>query len=513
MKKTIVIELEFWADSFHEGDWACQNLIKIHKAHGGHVEFSYKHGFLPIYKFYFEKYTLIITVYGSYKSWAPLPESIADLIIWGKPDLIIYDPVKELIILAVEETAAVPTGNQALQRCERLYGSAQAKIPFWYLLAEYGLHKDGSVRRDSIWPSIMAIKLTMLLRTPSIVLHYADVENPEGYDFGTGVSVLFNAIYRILLNRINDKEVLDDMQDVIKEHYEDVLRFIDSQHEKIIDYLPGTEFINTPKKRASLAKLLANLALTEEEKYKQEYTQKYADFLVWPLLREYSKHIDHELKATELLKYDPFCSELENAITGKKAYTLGSNAGSRPQKKESITQWINEQSAKFLSYKGSLNPVANFSLDINDFPKTENGNHHMTTAKNIIYLFDKFEDVKEILERVFPRLKGKLGSYDDDKPTFIYISNSMKPGRIFGDPFTGQISAYSVAFGKYDVNSRYVIAYYPHQSFTQMIDDGKKKVKNKGFFMLREMTDLIIFGGGVGVYFNKDEKDSRGKVL
>ncbi len=33
----------------------------------------------------------------------------------------LYYPEKDKICFAVEETAAVPTGNQALQRCERLY--------------------------------------------------------------------------------------------------------------------------------------------------------------------------------------------------------------------------------------------------------------------------------------------------------------------------------------------------------------------------------------------------------
>ena len=31
--------------------------------------------------------------------------------------------------------------------------------------------------------------------------------------------------------------------------------------------------------------------------------------------------------------------------------------------------------------------------------------------------------------------------------------------------------------------------------------------------MLREMTDLVIFAGGVGVYFEKDDDKARGKIL
>ena len=61
-----------------------------------------------------------------------------------------YDANSREILFAVEETAATPTGNQAMQRCERQYGSARFRIPHWYLISEYGLHRDGGVRRDSI---------------------------------------------------------------------------------------------------------------------------------------------------------------------------------------------------------------------------------------------------------------------------------------------------------------------------------------------------------------------------
>ena len=61
-----------------------------------------------------------------------------------------YDANSREILFAVEETAATPTGNQAMQRCERQYGSARFRIPYWYLISEYGLHRDGGVRRDSI---------------------------------------------------------------------------------------------------------------------------------------------------------------------------------------------------------------------------------------------------------------------------------------------------------------------------------------------------------------------------
>jgi len=112
---------------------------------------SYEKGFIPVFRFKLnDELELEVKVFGSYKNWDPLPKQIAELIDWGKPDLITFDPEKDSILLAVEETAAVPTGNQALQRCERMYGSLRKQIPFWYLLGEFGTHVDGGTRRDSI---------------------------------------------------------------------------------------------------------------------------------------------------------------------------------------------------------------------------------------------------------------------------------------------------------------------------------------------------------------------------
>ena len=86
----------------------------------------------------------------------------------------------------------------------------------------------------------------------------------------------------------------------------------------------------------------------------------------------------------------------------------------------------------------------------------------------------------------------------------VYISNSLKPGRIFGDPFTGQISCYSTVFGKFENNPRLVIAYFPHQSFSQFLDTKKKLIENKGYTLMRELVDIIILGGGVVIKFNSD---------
>ena len=105
---------------------------------------------------------------------------------------------------------------------------------------------------------------------------------------------------------------------------------------------------------------------------------------------------------------------------------------------------------------------------------------------------------------------NSLNTFDNQKKTMVYLSNSLKPGRIFGDPFTGQISCYSTVFGKFDYDSRLVIAYFPHQSFSQFMDSDKNKVINKGFTLMRELVDFIVLGGGVVIKFNST---GRAKVI
>ena len=112
-------------------------------------------------------------------------------------------------------------------------------------------------------------------------------------------------------------------------------------------------------------------------------------------------------------------------------------------------------------------------MKLEDFPASKNGNLHVTTAK-IFYLFDKFNDVKKIIYKIYPRVSGSLDDFHNNQRVMVYISNSLKPGRIFGDPFTGQISAYSTVFGKFDKNSRLIVAYFPHQSFSHLWIQAKK---------------------------------------
>jgi hypothetical protein len=116
-----------------------------------------------------------------------------------------------------------------------------------------------------------------------------------------------------------------------------------------------------------------------------------------------------------------------------------------------------------------------------------------------LYLYDKTSAVVTAIENAFPRLKeAELFSKEDlDLPSLVYISNSMKPGRIFGDPYTGQLSAYSVSFGALS-GSRKVIAYFPHQSVAQAAE-YLVNPNNKGLRIMAQLTDVLLFGGGLAI--------------
>jgi len=484
-------KFELWADSFHEGHWACTQLAKVAAPLGWKHSHKYNQGFIPVHSYQQEKATIEITVYGSYKSWEELPSQIEDLLAWGKPDFVLFDSVTKKIIFAVEETAAVPTGNQALQRCERLYGSARSKIPFWYLLSEYGVHKDKGIRRDSIWPTVMALKLTHQHRTPCVVLHYSDLENPESYTSGTGLASLFGILFQIIANVSSSKEPFANLEDSFQTQYQAMLSFVTSQWGNIINFLPGADHLSSK----SISKTFASMATNPTA-----YIPWPNNFLIWPKISGLPKEIKEQQHGKSLIKHDPLCEQFEKALTDGKAYSLSDNAGSKPQPEKSLLEWITSQSKLFKKAE-TLSPKAEFTIKLSDFPTSTGTNRHVTTAKNIVYLYDKWGDVRNSIEKIYPRLRGKLDRTKDNSPALVYLSNSVKPGRIFGDPFTGQISAYATAFGKFDSEPRIVLAYFPHQVHSQaIVSPGESK--NKGITIMSELTDYLLFSGGVAVQLN-----------
>lgn len=489
-------EIELWADSFHEGNWCCSNLANIAINNGYTIEKRYLRGFIPTFVFKNNQADVKIVVYGSYRSWSPIPKKIEELIDWGKPDFLAYDKTNDKIIFAVEETAATPTGNQALQRCERQYGSSRAKVPYWYLISEYGVHRDGGIRRDSIWPSIAGIKLSIHNKTPSIVLHYSDIDNPEDYQSGTGVNSLFNTLFLFFDNYINGRNIYTGTQKYLESQYSEMISFIKSQWESIIDFLPGEKLLESYRTPTVLSEVASG---------NDSNIQEVNDLLRWPTIKDVPDYVKAKWTAKDLLKYDPLCFQFEQDIDRGKAYYLSDNAGSgRPPSTEDLKGYINGQK-KLFEKAPKVNPPVVFKMNIDDFPLTESGRRHVTTAKNIVYLYDSWNYLIKTIKKAYPRLENHLKEESEDLPVFVYVSNSVKKGRLFGDPFTGQLSAYSTIFGKFDTPRRKVVVYFPHQVFSQCFNSRGQIEKNKGTTLYTELTDIIIFNEGIAVNLKNQE--------
>jgi hypothetical protein len=335
----------------------------------------------------------------------------------------------------------------------------------------------------------MALKLTQDKLLPSVVLHYSDEDNPESYSVGTGLAALFSTLLALLRSYARGDPLLNDVRRPLEDQYRSMLRFVDSQWSRLLHFLPGIEALQDDALAPNYAAAATRDAAAEDIIWSTH-------FLRWPRVAELPANARDLQASRPLIKEDPLCSRFEADVGAGRAYGLSQNAGSRPQASEALAGWIRRQQELFES-GGVLAPPAEFSLNVDDFPLSESGNRHVTTASRIVFLYDTWRDVRNAVETVYPRLSGQLDDSRDALPALVYISNSVKPGRIFGDPFTGQVAAFAVAFGKLDPEPRVVLAYFPHQAYTQAIRGPAHS--NKGILIMRELTDYLLFGGGVAV--------------
>ena len=219
------------------------------------------------------------------------------------------------------------------------------------------------------------------------------------------------------------------------------------------------------------------------------------NYLNWPLARELTTLQQEEQSSRDLKKQDPFARELEKSIDKGQSYGIIRGSGSKPQKEDQMKTWISQQNSLQMTWEKDVDSKyeESFRLQLKDFPKSPTG-YHVITAPRILYLFDDFSSVINCLSRSFPDLNYK-SLLNIDSPSLVYISNSVKPGRIFGDPYTGQIAAYATSFGALS-KGRKVIAYFPHQSVAQAVNNFDNP-SNKGLRIMKELTDYLVFGGGI----------------
>jgi hypothetical protein len=473
-------KLELWCDSFHEGVWAAEGLLAQLPLTA--IARSFHLGFIPQYDVQVDGQQLHIDVFGGYNNWLHLPPKIRELLDWGKPDVIGFDPKTETILFAVEETAAVPTGNQALQRCERMYGAANMRVPFWYLLSQFGIHADEGTRQASPWPALMAMALTPTFRVPNVVLLYSSEDAPEDYTKGAGVAQLFKSLAHMTQNFMKGNPLLEGVAGELDGQFSSMLHFIADTYENVTDFLPNAQLLS----QADTAARLASIA-TGADAGKSTFP-----LLDWPISKNLPAKVSEAQAAYGCIKHDPFLSLLENGRAAQKVYTLSSNAGSRPQPENKLATWIAQQNVLH-SKATALSPVAPFTLKLSDFPESHTGLRHVTTAKNILYLVDDETFVYDSLVAAFPRLANKLPN-GKSRPALVYVSNSVKPGRIFGDPYTGQFAAFSWIFGGTEAKPRVRVAYFPHHSHGVL--NPTRTTPNKGQLLFLNRADYLVFHSG-----------------
>jgi len=484
MKQTASVLL--WADSFHEGVWACQQIETLVLERSGSCRVEYVGGYLPIFTFEFDSKILEISIHGDYASWEPKPGQLEELLKWGKPDLVFVDDETDRILLAVEETAATPTGNQALQRCERQYGAAALGTPFWYLISEFGIHTDGGLRRDSVWPTMMGLEIMHATGVPSIVLHYSDADNPEDYESGEGTRRLFELVLRALENVTEKRQIFCGTDQMLSTQVDEMLDFVSRSWQRSL-YLIGES------DDAGIKETVASISAANAP---SQYRQR-GPFYEWPSRKELSADDELSQVPRNLIKQDVLAAGFEEDINQRNCYGVIRGSGSKPQPKSRLETWIASQNSLQSNWeRENSQPTSGTQarLNILDFPLSSAGNHHVVTSPRILYLYDSTLQLAQQIEDCFPRLRGLLTQRFDQSPALAYITNSVKPGRIFGDPYTGQIASYAVTFGALS-GQRNVFVYFPHQSIAQaaghLSDRG-----NKGLKMLAELTSLLVFMGG-----------------
>lgn len=223
------------------------------------------------------------------------------------------------------------------------------------------------------------------------------------------------------------------------------------------------------------------------------------------LLWAKASDIKPQQRGKNLYKDDALLRRLENLITLCKAWAPIEGSTKRTEHVNKLTAWISAQIAKKLRLKQLAAIEFEASLNLDEFPEV-NGKPEsrvISTSRNIVYLVDRCTDFLEAFEESFgcSQRKKAEGLLQIDLGVLLYVTNSIESGgRAFsGDPFTGQVAAYSRIF-TYDLFARRTlnfILYYPHQLYSQFFNGNMAIPINKGVRMLREQATLIISCNGV----------------
>jgi hypothetical protein len=224
---------------------------------------------------------------------------------------------------------------------------------------------------------------------------------------------------------------------------------------------------------------------------------------LWPKARDFK----NGQTASHLYKHDALLVSLEQLVTDKRAWGPIKGTTKRTESEQKLRDWLQRQNLKCLS----LQQLPDFhhdygvELSLSDFPEnTRTANTRVvTTSPNIAYLLDDTGDFTQSLSQAFGAKSGQISArvLSEEIGTFVYVTNSVESGgRAFsGDPFTGQVAAYSRIFAHDLLGNRVLnfVAYYPHQLYSQFYTARGLIPNNKGVKMLRSQATLIVSCGGI----------------
>ena len=473
-------ELEVWADSFKEGEFI---LSQINQAFSGNG-IKYEYGFVPVLTIDVNSTKIKFVVYGYYTSWKNIPEKISELLLFGKSDAIIYDPKDDKIIFVYEETAATPTGNQALQRLERTWYSAYQRVPFVYLVGKHGLHKDGGIRTNSIWPSYLCLKLSTQYKIPSLALLYGSKTEPENYDIGNSIEYLRSIIEWYIREHLELKPKQETLQKLLESIYKEMCIFIKQQHKEISEDLAGKTLLEDNR----LSKYIVNRALQTDN------DEQFSNEFKW--------HLTSKQQSTNKQSFDKFIKEIDKLIENRKAWWPMKGTTNRTEPYKKIKLWIDEQTSHKNKTELKTKTKKSTSIKLDQFPD-QNGKKLITTTTSILTLIDSTCDFLDCIEKSFgvDSRKAVDTIIDTKIPTALYVTSSIiSSGRAFkGDPFTGQSTAYSRIFsiGLNNEKERNMVAYYPNQLYSQFFSKKLEKLENKGTRCMQANFHVIIARDGI----------------
>jgi hypothetical protein len=481
---------EIWSDTFHEGEWLAR-LLLVSPAIQKH-EVSYRFKFQPVYTYRFLRFkkNVKIIIFGDYNSWNTQPNVIGEIIKFGKPDAVVLD-AKQKPLLCVEETSAVPTGNQALQRLERCWTMAKLGIPFIYLLPEFGRHTtDKRPRSVSLWIPYVQLKLSWIYRVPSLTLFYGSKEKPEDLSIGQGIEKLSKYLELIILSSLGC-DILRDLQTYYKEVYLKMCEVISSNYNKFVKALPGLECFSQNEFLEDLTQHIIDKKVQPIEKWSTKFN--------WPSTEECKNIIKKKPPTHHLFKFDPFLKELENLVSLGKAWSPVQGGTRRKEKESDIEKWIKEQFAYYKKINHCFNIQFSPSLKLDDFPKSSKEERTITTSVKQVYLIDEFNDFLIAYKKAFNKNFPKKVMASHLKLPICLFKIDTVTSNLRLDPFTGQVVGYAITFCR-DLNGnkiRNFVIYYPHQLYTQFYSTNCKPKMNKLIESLNFFTDLLITREGI----------------